>query len=152
MPSVARGCSLETYGSATMPHQSQEIELKFLCAPDELGRVLAAAPAGDEDTRELISVYFDTPELHLQKAGASLRVRESRGQRVQTLKRGDGLAREEHEARIESDAPDPSLGPLPELLPQGAPGELKESAARKRHGGPRTSTAGTNLARALGAG
>ena len=105
--------------------QSQEIELKFLCAPDDLGRVLAAAPDGDDDCRELISVYFDTPGLDLQKAGASLRVRESKGQRVQTLKRGDGLAREEHEATIASDAPDPSLGPLPDLLPDGARSELK---------------------------
>jgi len=108
-----------------MTRQSQEIELKFLCAPDDLGRILAAAPAGADDTRELISVYFDTPDLTLQRAGASLRVRESRGQRVQTLKRGDGLAREEHESAIASDAPDPSLGPLPELLPEGARGELK---------------------------
>lgn len=105
--------------------QLQEIELKFLCAPDDLGRVLAAAPEGDDDCRELISVYFDTPDLDLQKAGASLRVRESKGQRVQTLKRGDGLAREEHETPIASDAPDPSLGPLPELLPSGVRGELK---------------------------
>jgi triphosphatase len=108
-----------------MTRQSQEIELKFLCAPDDLGRVLAAAPDGDDDTRELISVYFDTCDLALQRAGASLRVRESQGQRVQTLKRGDGLAREEHEASIATDAPDPRLGPLPELLPQGPSGELK---------------------------
>jgi inorganic triphosphatase YgiF len=105
--------------------QPQEIELKFLCAPEDLGRVLAAAPEGDDDCRELISVYFDTPDLDLQKAGASLRVRESRGQRVQTVKRGDGLAREEHETPITTDAPDPSLGPLPQLLPHGVRGELK---------------------------
>ena len=105
--------------------QPQEIELKFLCAPEDLGRVLAAAPDGDDDTRELISVYFDTPDRDLQKAGASLRVRESRGQRVQTLKRGDGLAREEHEAPIFGDAPDPSLGPLPDLLPDGVRTELR---------------------------
>jgi len=105
--------------------QPQEIELKFLCAPDDLGRVFAAAPDGDEDARELISVYFDTPERDLQKVGASLRVRESQGQRVQTLKRGDGLAREEHEAPLAGDAPDVRLGPLAELLPQGARAELR---------------------------
>jgi inorganic triphosphatase YgiF len=107
-----------------MPHP-EEIELKFQCAPDDLGRILAAAPAGDDDSRELISVYFDTPELDLQKAGASLRVRESKGQRVQTLKRGDGLAREEYEAQIAGDAPDPNLDPLPDLLPRGAGSELR---------------------------
>ena len=105
--------------------QPQEIELKFDCAPEDLGRILAAAPEGDDDTRELISVYFDTPDRDLQKAGASLRVRESKGERVQTLKRGDGLAREEHETPIAGHAPDPSLGPLPDLLPDGARSELK---------------------------
>jgi inorganic triphosphatase YgiF len=105
--------------------QPEEIELKFQCGPEDLGRVLAAAPEGDDDTRELISVYFDTPDLDLQRAGASLRVRESRGQRVQTLKRGNGLARQEYEALIAGDAPDPTLAPLPELLPQGAESELR---------------------------
>jgi triphosphatase len=108
-----------------MSQPTQEIELKFLCAPEDLGRVLAAAPAGADDTRELISVYFDTPERDLEKVGASLRVRESRGHRVQTLKRGDGLAREEHEASIPGDAPDPSLGPLPGLLPAGVQTPLR---------------------------
>src|ERR1700742_3623584 len=102
----------------------REIELKFACGPDDLAAVLAAAPksvpGGDDETRELISVYFDTPDLALQKAGASLRVREHKGRRVQTLKRGQGMVREEHETPIEGLAPDPALDPLPELLPQGA--------------------------------
>jgi triphosphatase len=98
----------------------QEVELKFACGPDDLAAVLAAAPPGDDAAAELISVYFDTPDLALQKAGASLRVRESKGRRVQTLKRGEGLAREEHEASIEGLAPDPALGPLPALMPAGA--------------------------------
>jgi inorganic triphosphatase YgiF len=101
--------------------EAQEVELKFVCGPDDLAAVLAAAPAGDDDTAELISVYFDTPELDLQKAGVSLRVRESKGRRVQTLKRGEGLSREEHEAPIDGLAPDPKLGPLPKLVPDGAP-------------------------------
>jgi len=40
-------------------------------------------------------------------------------------RQGDGLAREEHETPIAGDTPDPSLGPLPELLPDGANSELK---------------------------
>jgi len=103
----------------------EEIELKFQCAPEDLGRVLAAAPEGVEDCRELISVYFDTPDRDLQKAGASLRIRESEGRRVQTLKRGDGLARQEFEAPIAGDAPDPTLEPLPKLLPDGADTPLR---------------------------
>ncbi|THD62155.1 CYTH and CHAD domain-containing protein [Phenylobacterium sp.] len=99
---------------------AQEIELKFACRPEDLAAVLAAAPAGDDETRELISVYFDTPDLVLQRAGASLRVREYKGRRVQTVKRGRGMVREEHEAPIEGLAPDPALEPLPSLLPRGA--------------------------------
>lgn len=104
---------------------SQEIELKFLCAPGDLGAVLAAAPAGDDDLRELISVYFDTPDLKLQKAGVSLRVRESKGRRVQTLKRGDGLAREEHEVEVLGDRPNPALGPLRDFLPDDEAAALR---------------------------
>jgi inorganic triphosphatase YgiF len=95
---------------------SREIELKFLCAPGDLGAVLAAAPDGDDDTRELISVYFDTPDLCLQKQGVSLRVRESKGRRVLTMKRGEGLAREEYEALLESDQPTAELAPLRAIL------------------------------------
>jgi inorganic triphosphatase YgiF len=98
---------------------SHEIELKFLCAAEDLPRILAAAPAGEDETRDLASTYFDTPDLSLQKQGVSLRVRESKGRRVQTLKRGVGLAREEHEAAVEGDRPDPTLGPLQDLLPNG---------------------------------
>jgi len=97
----------------------REVELKFLCTPGDLAAVLAAAPAGDDESRELISVYFDTPDLALQKAGVSLRVRESKGRRVQTLKRGEGLSREEHEAPVAGDEPDRDLGPLKDLLPEG---------------------------------
>ena len=107
-----------------MSGADREIELKFACGPKDLAAVLAAAPKGDlggaDETRELISVYFDTPDLTLQKAGASLRVREHKGQRIQTLKRGQGLVREEHESPIEGLAPDPALEPLPSLLPDGA--------------------------------
>src|SRR5258708_29570768 len=103
-----------------MNDAAREIELKFACGPDDLAAVLAAAPPGDDESRELISVYFDTPDLVLQKAGASLRVREHGGKRVQTLKRGEGLDPEEYEAPIQSLAPDPAPGPLPPLTPQGA--------------------------------
>ena len=103
-----------------MTKADREIELKFACGPEDLAAVLAVAPAGDDESRELISVYFDTPDLVLQKAGASLRVREQGGRRVQTLKRGEGIVREEHEAAIDGLAPDPELGPLRSLAPKGA--------------------------------
>jgi inorganic triphosphatase YgiF len=104
---------------------SREIELKFLCAPDDLGTVLAAAPDGDDDSRELISVYFDTPDLILQKAGVSLRVRESKGRRILTMKRGDGLSREEYEAPLEGEAPNGEFAPLREILDDDGAAALK---------------------------
>ncbi len=103
-----------------MADDGREIELKFHCAPDDLAAVLAAAPAGDDEVRELISVYFDTPDRALERAGVSLRVRESGGRRIQTLKRGKGLTREEHEQPVEGFAPDPSAAPLREVLPPEA--------------------------------
>jgi inorganic triphosphatase YgiF len=103
----------------------RETELKLLCDPQDLDRVLAAAPSGDDDTRELLSVYFDTAGGTLQKAGASLRVRESGGKRVQMLKLGDGVTREEYEAPVAGDRPDPQTEPLSDLLRKGEAGALK---------------------------
>ncbi len=98
----------------------REVELKFTCRPADMAAVLAAAPPGRDETRELIGVYFDTPDRDLQKAGATLRVRDSSGRRTQTLKLGTGLVRQEHEAPIAGLAPDPRQGPLSKLLPRGA--------------------------------
>ncbi|RAK57258.1 CHAD domain-containing protein [Phenylobacterium deserti] len=103
---------------------THEIELKFTCPSEALDAALAAAPAGEDEEKELTSVYFDTPDLHLQKAGATLRVREAKGRRVQTFKRGEGFSRQEHEAPIDADVPDPNLGPVAALL-DGKAAELK---------------------------
>ncbi len=103
-----------------MSGPDQEIELKFACEPEDLAAVLAATPAGDDESRELISVYFDTADRVLERAGVSLRVREHKARRVQTVKRGRGLVREEYEAPIAGLAPDITLEPLPKLLPKDA--------------------------------
>jgi len=101
-----------------MAADDREIELKFTCEPSDIAAVFAAAPAGEDETRQLVSTYFDTPARTLRKAGASLRIRVCGDKRIQTLKRGDGFARQEHEAEVQRDTPDPSLGPLPEMLPR----------------------------------
>ena len=85
---------------------ADEIELKFLCEPQDVAALLAAAPAGAAESKQLTAVYFDTPDGRLKAAHISLRLRESAGKRVQTLKRGDGFAREEHEAKITGEALD----------------------------------------------
>ncbi len=95
---------------------AREIELKFLCEPHDLDKILAASPPGADETRELVSVYFDTTAGDLRAKGVSLRVRHSGERRLQTVKRGAGLSREEHEAEIVGDRPDPLVGPLKKLL------------------------------------
>ena len=94
-----------------------EIELKFLCEPADLAAVLAAAPVGETYEKTLVSTYFDTPQGDLRQARISLRIREGGAKRVQTLKRGDGFAREEHEKPIEGEGLDLTLGALKDALP-----------------------------------
>ena len=94
-----------------------EIELKFLCESADLAAVLAAAPVGETYEKTLVSTYFDTPQGDLRQARISLRIREGGAKRVQTLKRGDGFAREEHEKPIEGEGLDLTLGALKDALP-----------------------------------
>jgi triphosphatase len=96
-----------------------EIELKLLLTPEDLRRVSrhpAVVPlrAGRGRTDRLVSVYYDTPDAALARAGVALRVREIRGRWVQTVKGGGAAAgglheREELEWRLPGEAPDPGL-------------------------------------------
>lgn len=99
-----------------MAEAGEETELKFLCEPADLAAVLAAAPVGADQDHELISVYFDTPDARLARAGASLRVRRTGAQAIQTLKQGQGLSREEHESPVEGETPDLTTPSLQALL------------------------------------
>lgn len=60
------------------------------------------------DSRRLVSVYFDTPDLDLRRRGVGLRVRHVDGQRLQTIKcDGDSpFGRFECEEQIARDRPD----------------------------------------------
>lgn len=96
---------------------SAEIELKFLCDPADLTAILAAAPTGETVCKDQVSTYFDTPAGDLKAKRISLRIRESRGKRIQTLKRGDGFARDEHELAVAGEALDLTMAALKEALP-----------------------------------
>ncbi|MFZ4066303.1 MAG: CHAD domain-containing protein [Phenylobacterium sp.] len=78
-----------------------EVEIKFDCPPDAIEAVLLRVLHAPPHDRALLSVYYDTPDEALAAVGASLRLRsEASGRTVQTLKTGQGLAREEVEAEV----------------------------------------------------
>lgn len=93
--------------------QPSEIELKLEFAPADFGRIanhkeLQRSLAPPEE-RELVSIYFDTPDSALHQAGVYLRVRESGGGRyVQTIKaakNGDLIERHEWERVVAGPTP-----------------------------------------------
>jgi len=68
-----------------------ETELKLLLAPQDLRRLrrdprIKALQQGRASTRRVASVYYDTPEQALLRAGLALRLRSDGGRWLQTLK------------------------------------------------------------------
>lgn len=107
-----------------------EIELKLEVDPKDLPR-LRASPLlkGRGKTRaRLVSRYFDTPDRTLERAGYTLRLRETRGGTIQTIKREGGHAaglfvRPEWEQPSEGEVPVLDAGgPLSDLV---SPAELE---------------------------
>ncbi|MGY3444764.1 CYTH and CHAD domain-containing protein [Bradyrhizobium sp. USDA 4473] len=102
-----------------------EVELKLATSKTSLRR-LRALPwlkkmAGDNvERRQLVSTYFDTPDLALRRHDASLRVRRIGERRLQTVKANaiEPMARSEWEAEIDRDQPrlelirDTALAPI----------------------------------------
>lgn len=89
----------------------KEIELK-LHLTDAAARAIEAAGVlpGKPKTVAQRSLYFDTPDRALAKAGLSLRIRKAKGKRVQTVKQADRgaagvFARPEHEMAVADDRP-----------------------------------------------
>jgi triphosphatase len=72
----------------------REIELKLEFDPADLARIRAhpLLAATDSQRKTLRSIYYDTADFVLRKAGVSLRVRDSNGQFVQTIKRANDNA------------------------------------------------------------
>ena len=94
-------------------HPPQEIELKLDIAPaatGELPRRLALQGRARPRTKNIVSVYFDTPDFKLRKSGFTLRVRRDGRRRLQTVKQesngGVLLTRNEWEQTIRSNEPD----------------------------------------------
>jgi triphosphatase len=93
--------------SANVP---SEVELKFLLSAEGSGAISANPVFANETMQvELQSVYYDTPDWDLRRAGVSLRVRREHGAFVQTVKRQAGsklFDRGEWESQISGENPD----------------------------------------------
>jgi triphosphatase len=88
------------------------------------------APGSATVRRTLVATYFDTPDLALKQARATLRVREEEGRFVQTLKTADPsgadlLARGEWEDPVAENRPDPQAPHSGSRLPQGLADDLQ---------------------------
>lgn len=101
-----------------------ETELKFSLSPearDRIERYAEALPSdGRSSTEAQSTIYFDTPRRKVRKGGFSLRVRQSAGKFVQTVKSaGNGsFRRQEWEWPVASDRPDlQRLAEVPQLRP-----------------------------------
>ncbi|WP_407118676.1 CHAD domain-containing protein [Bradyrhizobium sp. LMG 9283] len=129
-PSQEMTADLKPTEPSAIARPAGEIELKLLVDADRMADFSAApviaANARNNGTRKrLKSVYYDTPERALRRAGLSLRVRQSGTRFVQTVKTDaadDPLRRGEWEASVASLAPDPALA-LP-FIPEKLHGHL----------------------------
>src|SRR5215471_14245724 len=100
---------------------SQEIEIRFAVKPDDLVRLgnaqaLKGYAAGRPTTRRLSTVYYDTQNLALSKAGLSLRVRKTGRTYVQTVKNEStgALACERGEFESQIPSAEPRLDSIPD--------------------------------------
>lgn len=103
-----------------------EIELKLLISPADIPRLrrhplLKAHATGRAHSRDLLSIYFDTPDLTLRQQHVALRVRRVGAKWVQTVKGGGGVRaglhqRGEWEDVVAQDHPDLTKIADPSLL------------------------------------
>jgi len=112
---------------------STEVELKLAARladlPELKGALVAMAPGAVSSQERLVSTYYDTPDLALQRQGLTLRVREQAGRFIQTVKAENApgmgmLSRGEWEDPLAENLPDPNASESGPHLPQDAAGQL----------------------------
>ncbi|MRW91285.1 CHAD domain-containing protein [Duganella sp. FT80W] len=97
-----------------------EVELKLLLAAQDNDKLLHHPLLGTPTrVQQLAARYFDTPDLHLMRHGAGLRVRKIDGEWIQTMKAGGSVqsglhSRNEWEGAV--DRSWPRLGKLRKLI------------------------------------
>ena len=112
---------------------STEIELKLAVAPAAMTRLkraptLAAKNGPRGRPRQIVTTYYDTPQLTIFERGTALRIRREAGTLTQTLKaqRENGaLARSEWSSPL--DTPDPDLERLAASNTSHDLGDLEEA-------------------------
>jgi len=96
-----------------MVDENSEVELKFEIDPERAEALIThLSQDGGPGARRLKSIYFDTPDQALRKAGFTLRVRKEGRRWTQTLKSSaasSGAGRGEWEAPVKGGAPDADL-------------------------------------------
>ena len=116
--------------------EPREVELKLRVDPAHLERLsrnarLRQLTRGRSSTQTLHSVYFDTQDLQLLRAGISLRIRRVGRQWIQTLKLQEGRTAglsSRRELELPVDGPHPSL----DVLADPARTRRMGRAARRR--------------------
>lgn len=106
-----------------------EVELKLLLPVADNAQLmqhplLAAHAVAPVRTQQLTARYFDTPDLHLLRHGAGLRVRKVDGVWIQTMKAGGSVRsglHSRHEWEGPVDRPWPRLGRLRKLIGDAKP-------------------------------
>ncbi len=117
-----------------------ETELKFTGAPGDVAALpeslfmKAMVQGRGGEWERLSSTYYDTPDLALEQAGLSLRLREENGARVQAVKRprGEGaIIRDEFECALGEGAVFPAKtgDPSADALIEAARADLAPSAS-----------------------
>ncbi len=96
-----------------------EIELKFFVFPEFVDTIIdkiSGIKVIEQSRLNLGNIYFDTPDMHLRKHDAGLRIRRCNDKRVQTLKTSGRVVaglhqRPEYNANCDADTPDVYLYP-----------------------------------------
>lgn len=115
--------------------EGREVELKLELRPEDAARLgalksLPQARLGLPKAEQIVTVYFDTPDLALRKAGLSLRLRHAGSRRIQTVK--SEFAPEGIEAnRLEDEVPVNGAGPdIARIADQGLRARMLQVAEK----------------------
>ena len=116
---------------------AQEIELKFIVHPahvDALRATLGGLSADHSAPRQLLNIYYETPDNQLRRHDMGLRIRGDNGRYEMTMKiagRTVGGLHQRPEYNIELETPQLALARFPaEIWPEGLTPQAMQAAAQ----------------------